>query len=252
MVTRKTVGSLIQVVWDLNYILERSRSATMISIQNIQVKGQNLILDALNRSFIILSGLSITELASIQENIRQWVLYLNGKYSDKFEILSGIPFYLSNEDAKRLNEAAQSWLLLLLNSFSKEGTVFIREDNVLQIFPEDTLNKLDSVTRSDLIDGIICILNLIPTPAVMILLRVGEGVVRKYYNKITGNSINRVPFTNIINELEKRNDKLAGYLSYIKQKRDEAEHPDKRFTQEEAERTLIHLKELIDAIKSKL
>jgi len=36
-----------------------------------------------------------------------------------------------------------------------------------------------------------------------------------------------------------------GYLTYLKDKRNEGQHPDKRFQQEESERILLHVKELV-------
>jgi hypothetical protein len=44
--------------------------------------------------------------------------------------------------------------------------------------------------------------------------------------------------------------KILGYLRYLKEKRNEAEHPGKRFTQEESEKIFIHIKELLEELKS--
>jgi hypothetical protein len=43
---------------------------------------------------------------------------------------------------------------------------------------------------------------------------------------------------------------IIGYLRYLKEKRDEAQHPDKRFDQEDSERIFLHIKELLKELKS--
>ena len=49
MVTHSAVCNLMNLIADLSYIYERCRVATTPPIQPTQVKGDNLILDALRR-----------------------------------------------------------------------------------------------------------------------------------------------------------------------------------------------------------
>ena len=84
------------------------------------------------------------------------------------------------------------------------------------------------------------------------ILRATEGVVRTYYTKVTGKTANKVLLRSIIQELETKDNRLANFISYLKQYRDEGAHPGRRFKQEEAERILIQLKELIEAVRDKL
>jgi hypothetical protein len=55
----------------------------------------------------------------------------------------------------------------------------------------------------------------------------------------------------IIDELHKNSKvkkSFIGYLDYIRDRRNEAQHPDKRFSQEEGEQILLHVKSLMEAI----
>jgi len=185
-------------------------------------------------------------------NINQWLQYINTKYLSLKPQPANTVISLDMLDGTALTDAATQWLTALLNTFNKEETVFISQEDVYRLFTKEILDKLDAVSKEDLVDGITCILNVLPTPAAMIILRATESIVRRYYAKVTGNSINKIAFGTMIKELETKNDRLTGYLSYLKQKRDEAEHPDKRFKQEEAERMLIQLKELIEEVKDSL
>jgi ribosomal protein S17E len=138
------------------------------------------------------------------------------------------------------------------NEYEKRGTVLIKEESVEEILPENLLTNLDEITRGDLYDALKCILHLLPTPAVMISMRVAENLVRRYYTKITGNTAMGNSWREILNELEqskKVKPSILGYLRYLKDKRNEAEHPGKRFAQEESERIFIHIKELLEELK---
>jgi ribosomal protein S17E len=87
----------------------------------------------------------------------------------------------------------------------------------------------------------------------MVSFRVAENIVRKYYSKLTGKSAVGKSWAEILNELEQSKQlkqSLLGYLRYLKDKRNEAEHPDKRFTQEESERIFLQIKGLLDEIGS--
>jgi ribosomal protein S17E len=85
----------------------------------------------------------------------------------------------------------------------------------------------------------------------MISLRAAESIVRKYYKKITGNDPINKNWGDILKELEeskKVKSSILGYLKYLKEKRNEAQHPDKRFTQEESEQLLIKIKDLLEEL----
>lgn len=89
----------------------------------------------------------------------------------------------------------------------------------------------------------------------MICFRAAENIVRRYYTKLTEKSAAGKSWGGILNDLEQDQQlkpSLLGYLRYLKDKRNEAEHPDKRFTQEESERIFLQIKGLLDEIGTTL
>jgi hypothetical protein len=182
--------------------------------------------------------------------VQNWVAYLDKKYGEQFIIL-GPPSNLDNQDARKLAKEAQSWRQSLSNFYSKDGTVLLTYESIGALFPERLQSNLDESTRADLNDGINSIFNLLPTPGAMILFRVAENILRKYYEKTTSKSATRMNWGQIVTDLEqmqRSKKELIGYLDFLRSKRNEAEHPDKRFTQEESERVLIQVKGLLEEL----
>lgn len=258
MVTHKTASNLMWLMVDFTWICERCGSASTTpiqQIQQIQVKGENSILDILKRWHPFLKTLSeryYPDLSKVVNSIRGWIDYLDKKYDEKPRLL-GPPFYIDTKDAEKLSQDSREWIDAIINEYAKQGPILIREEAISQIFPESLLSGLDETTREDLKDALTCIFHLLPTPAAMVSLRIAENLVRRYYAKISGSIATKKSWENILNELEQSNKvkpPILGYLRYLKEKRNEAEHPDKRFTQEESERILLHIKELLEELGS--
>jgi HEPN domain-containing protein len=117
----------------------------------------------------------------------------------------------------------------------------------------DLAAKLSQTTKSDLEDAIRCLRCGIATPAAMISLRAAEDVVRKYYERKFGEKSGKTGLKDILDKLTERSDvdkTLMGYLHYIRSKRNEAEHPEKIFLQEEAEEMFITVTNAIKEIYS--
>jgi hypothetical protein len=254
MVTRGFAASLINLAWNLAYVVERCRSMSEFTpYQFVPVKGHNFILSVLQQQYPIIDELSnfFPNLIAPRDSVRDWIAYLDKKYPEQ-QRMFGPSANLDTNDAKRLAGDVHSWFTEIMNAYSKQGTVLVKEETIDTIFPEQLLVKLDEMSRADLNDGITCILHLLPTPAAMILLRVAENIVRKYYAKTTGNTSDKVLWGEMLKELEQGQQikkPLLGYLQYLKDKRNEAEHPDKRFNQEEAERLLIQVKEFLEEVR---
>ena len=257
MVTRRVAYTLMSLIWDLSYVFERSRSiAQLTPSQPIQVKGENLIFEVLRRIYPVIEQLSSVypNIAATRDSVRDWIAYLDKKYAER-GVLFGPPTHLGYSDAGRLAKDAQDWHSEILRAYAQQGTVLINEETVEAILPRELVAKLDSIGRDDLDDGVNCILHLLPTPAAMVLLRVAENIVRRYYAKISGTPSDNARWGEILKELEQTQQtkkSLLGYLQYLKEKRNEAEHPGKRFSQEEAERILIHVKGLLEEVQTNL
>ena len=191
MVTHKGAAILMRLIMDLTYVYERCRSASIIThTQPIQVKGENYILDILKRWHPFLEYLAkkyYPELSNVANSMRNWIEYLDKKYAEKW-VIFGPPFYIEIKDAEELSRDVKGWIDTIINEYEKRGTVLIKEESVEQILPESLRAGLDEITKEDLYDALKCILHLLPTPAVMISMRVAENLVRRYYSKITGNT----------------------------------------------------------------
>jgi ribosomal protein S17E len=238
----------------LTHVHERCKSAFTFPTQNIQVKGENYLLDILKGWYPFIKALSekYPNLNKVVDSIKGWIEYLDKKYAEKW-MLFGPPFYIDTRDAENLSRDSLEWINTIIDEYAKQGPILIREEAIDQILPENLLSGLDEITREDLKDALTCILHLLPTPAAMISLRVAEKLVRRYYTKITGNNAARKSWGEILNELKQSNKvkpSILGYLQYLKEKRDKAQHPDKRFDQEESERIFLHIKELLEELKS--
>lgn len=80
-----------------------------------------------------------------------------------------------------------------------------------------------------------------------------ENIIRKCYEQVTGNSASGQSWTQLLQEMERQQilkPSTLGYMRFLKDKRNEEQHPDKRFTQEESERILLRIKDLLDELKT--
>ncbi len=80
-----------------------------------------------------------------------------------------------------------------------------------------------------------------------------EHEVRYLYKRLIGKDASSKSWGDLLEELEKTGKldrPLLGYLDYLRDKRNEAEHPDKRFAQEESERILLQIKGLLAEVRS--
>lgn len=251
MVTHSAACNLMGLIRDLSYIYERCRATTLYPNQYTQVKGKNLILETLKRQHSILECLAdkYSDLKYLSSSVNEWIIYLDKKYPEQVQGIFGrASMNLSIEDAKKLQEESNQWINRIIDEYAKDRTVFIRGE----IFSESLLQHLDELTKEDLKDALSCIFNLIPTPAAMMAFRVTENIVRQYYAKTTKKSAHGKSWKSILDELERNqqsNKPLIKYLDYLRDKRNEAEHPDKRFTQEESERVLLQIKGLLEELK---
>lgn len=251
MVTRHSVSVLMGLVRDLTYVYERTRSASEVTPnQSISVKGQSYLLDVLKRSLITIQSINqnFNILHEIAVAINQWINYLNENYSAD----SGL-FVKSNlifKDAKELARDSQNWIQVIVSEFDKPDTVLL-QDSAMLTMRDELSNILDDIAKDDIKDGIDALRHNFPTPAVMILFRVAEYILRRFYKKIIGKDAGKKTWGAMLKDLE-QNEKvdknLIGYLNYLNQKRIDVAHPYRRYKQEEGERILLTIKDLINEI----
>lgn len=238
---------------DLSFVRESCQRSFLDPPQLVPVKGSNFILSTLKDAHTIISPVASSNpsLVSVAQEIVNSIAALDGKYGDRV-IYFGPPFHLEKQDATGLAKDSERWLVTILSAYSQSGTVSITEETVQRLMSDDFLDKLDSHTKEDLSDGVSCILHNLPTPAAMILLRAAENAVRKYSFKLTGKTVAKESWSEILNDLANSGrvkKSILGYLQYLKEKRNEAQHPDKRFNQDEAERVFNRVRDLIDELE---
>lgn len=124
---------------------------------------------------------------------------------------------------------------------------------VKELMAQDIAWKCPQIVVEDLNDGIKCLLMGLWTPSVMICLRAVEGVLRDFFKSQTGNEpvLMNGYFLNWSKMLTELKDKWASTelmvnLEFLKDIRNEAEHPGKRFDQRVAEKALDKAIEAIE------
>ena len=219
------------------------------------VKGENFMLDNL---IVMLYDLKEFNLSPITQNEIEWMI-------KKFEEIYEEEKTLTPEDAKKITENVKLWRDRIKNELAERKVVEVFTDGTLNFkklllggksfFPEDIWDTLSNISKSDLNDACNCLLTRSWTPAVMISLRASEDSIRKFYVFKTENDPQRKGWKNILNELSKIQDinkTLLGYLDYIREIRNTAEHPDEIFDQMEAERVFHQVVNVIIVINQEL
>ncbi len=118
----------------------------------------------------------------------------------------------------------------------------------------DTTWKLPVIVRQDLNEAIKCLSYGAPTASVMIGLRAVEGMLKQVHSKLTGTESKKQwkqLLDGIKNDLSAKGigeSPIFGYLDYVRQVRNEADHPDRTFTQLEAEQLFVHAIHIIKEI----
>jgi hypothetical protein len=118
------------------------------------------------------------------------------------------------------------------------------EEGPQNFFERNIWKSLSRGIQEDLSSAVVCLLVGEWTPAVMISLRAAEEAVRKYYEFRTSTTLEE--FKNwkwLVDELKGQNvsQSLLGHLDFVREKRNDAEHPGKRFSRDEAETTFIQV-----------
>jgi hypothetical protein len=144
----------------------------------------------------------------------------------------------------------KNWSELLHELESSHLFSMLSEDSPFKLFPPEIVSNCGLRDFKDILDGAWCIVYGYSTPAAMILFRAAERESRKYYVKVTGKSA-PAKWYDLIEDMRKNKSApstVTSYMDFIRSKRNEAEHPDKRYTQEESEGILQHLSSLLKEI----
>ncbi len=216
-------------------------------------KGDLMVLDVLRE---ILNDLAVDGFDDLtQDLVRGWVTKFERDYKVGEEIKPEDAEELS-ADANQLEKLISKELLNRpIRELSRKGAFNYKallETSRKQpsaIFDRNIWEKLPSIAKSDFSDAAKCLLVEASTPATMVALRGMEAMVRAYYCFKKGEKCGKKNLGKIIDELQSQpdaNTKLLEYIDYLRsEKRNLAQHPDKTYSQGEAERVLM---EIINAV----
>ena len=171
---------------------------------------------------------------------------------------------LSQKHSTELYRAAHLWNDRVKKELLERPIVEINKDCSLNykklsnggkdFFSPKAWGMLSDIARADLNDSARCLLVNLPTPSAMIVLRAAEDCLRHFYNA----KLHRAPpkgWKAIIDNLEGNvaNKALLKNLDYIREnKRNVAEHPDKRFSELEAERLFLSVVDSIEEMMDEI
>lgn len=202
------------------------------------VKGDSFILDNLG---VLLGYLKECNLSLITQHDIESTIKKFESYEEKKP--------LEDEDGKMMVEKIKLWEDRIKNELSERKMIEVFTDGTLNskklleggssFFENDVWDMLSDIQQSDINDACNCLLTKSWTPAVMISLRASEDSIREFYKFKTGKDPQRNGWKILLDELSNIkgiNKTLLGYLNYIRDVRNTAEHPDEIFNQMEAER----------------
>lgn len=212
----------------------------------VKVPGLGGIHDALKTISFLVEANNIV--LSIHNDIRKWI-EVTEKYKYNKALVNDDKHSLKN-DLIVWNDRIKNELLSIpaICLYTKGILNYKRlQEGACKFFKREIWERLSITAQEDLNDAAKCLLCELPTPTVMISLRAVEDALRQYYKYKTKQHYYRKSWKAILNELlstnktgarkHNVNKTLLALLDYIREnERNVAEHPDKRFEQEEAER----------------
>jgi len=174
---------------------------------------------------------------------------------------------LDDDDGDSLEEAAERWSRMLNDEISKEKRVSISNEglfdserameNTQELFSnEDVWNELPNQTKNDLQEACRALAFDCLTSAVIMTLRAVEEQLQAWYKKETGRNIEERTFGQVLSELD---DSFSGdrppilsHLDYLKERRNQVAHPERSPDKQEAESTIVMVRETITSIHKKV
>ncbi len=124
------------------------------------------------------------------------------------------------------------------------------------LLTEGVYSGLPATVQHDLQESITCLSFGAPTASAMIALRAVEGMLRTFHGSLTGKQFKKA-WGDLLKEIERLLQEkeadvrpLLGYFDFLRTVRNEADHPDRTFTELESERVLAHAIFTIEEIRN--
>jgi hypothetical protein len=214
-----------------------------------EVKGKYWLVDMLRQLEEILDDCEIED-EVVSDGVKEWISKLSRGYKRGQKI--------SKSDGKELSGEADRWSELIFKEMCARPCVEFQKGALNQkalvrtssgkssaIFEKKVWKALPKIAQSDYSNAAKCLLVGASTPATMVALRGMEAVIRKYYNLKTKKPAGRQNLGNIIDQLrivKGINKRLIEHMDYIRsEKRNIAQHPNKIYSQREAERIFMEI-----------
>jgi hypothetical protein len=235
-------------VFRLGADLESLYSSTVF---RLRVKGEDSLLVKLK---LITQDIERLRFAIATTELHDWIDQL-GRYRGTKR--------LTEKNSTELREVIRSWRVLLEKELFDRPIVEVRAKNLKAgdlvqgpksfVRPE-TWERLSRIAKTGLSDATRALSAGAFTASVMVCFRVTEDIVRRYYTFKTSKRA-RGSWKQLIDQLNKiqlASPSMVGYLDYLRDRRNEAEHPDRIFGQEEAERAFLAVVGLVHEIYSEV
>lgn len=240
---------------DINF---NAAESTLTVWGKFKVRGSDGViysLELINRRLI-----DLDILPQIRNEVKEWINYLNKNYVDPIEP----PAFISYNDVQNLADSIDKWISLIYTCLDNDfyepvilKTSYIDKAKLISglnsFLNDDIIKSISDNSKKDLEDAIKCIILLLPTPSVMSSFRASEDIIRQYYDKKIQKISGYKSWKEIIDELLASKDikePLHGYLNYIRNERNSADHPGKVFAQQECEDAFMQVIRLIKEIKN--
>lgn len=194
------------------------------------------------------------KISVISDELKDRIKFLNKNYSIKSKWL-GVPETLRDEDVTSLSKDIGKWIDKLFK-ISGSQIVLETKKNAKKISPALT-KGLNKSSKEDLNEAFQAMDYGLFTAAYMLFFRVAENEIIRLYQKVTKTKPTNLPWGNMLEDLRKYhynklNHNIRNIAYYLKNKRNEAQHPGKRFTENDCEKIYIYLSDLkieIDKLK---
>jgi hypothetical protein len=166
---------------------------------------------------------------------------------------------LTEKDSTELREVIRFWWVLLEKELFDRPIIEVRAKNLKagdlvqgpkSFVKPETWKRLSRIAKNGRSDATRALSAGAFTASVMVCFRVTEDIVRRYYAFKTGKRARgswKQPIDQL-NKIQLASPSLVGYMDYLRDRRNEAEHPDRIFDQEEAERAFLAVVGLIHEI----
>jgi len=155
----------------------------------------------------------------------------------------------------RLDEISKRWILSLPQAHIDVSKLTAGSKSFLE---DEEWNTLESLEQQGLDEAASCLLFNNFTSAEFIALRTAESLLRRWYEKKTGNKIKRERWGEILDELielypkKSERPKELSLLDYLKERRNEIAHPEGISNPEQATSTFLNVIAVCKAVKTEL